>query len=135
MDDTIPLFNSDDLSHYENASLKTYGIREAVKRTGKRGRQRKPKITSHPDLKYAKVKKKRRKGKVVEIKTEVVFGDENKIMEAIERSPVSKMRRGGSWMQRTSVMAAGITDHIWTVEELFTFRTRQENGDLMEVGH
>jgi len=35
------------------------------------------------------VKKRRRKGKVADIKTEVVFGEENKVMEAIERSPVS----------------------------------------------
>lgn len=26
------------------------------------------------------------------------------------------------WIQRTPMMAAGITDHIWTVEELLTFR-------------
>jgi hypothetical protein len=26
------------------------------------------------------------------------------------------------WLQRTPMMAAGITDHIWTVEELLTFR-------------
>ncbi len=43
----------------------------------------------HPDLKYARIKKRRRKGKVVEIKTKVLFGDENKVMEAIEQSPVS----------------------------------------------
>ncbi len=26
------------------------------------------------------------------------------------------------WIYRTPMMAAGITDHIWTVEELLTFR-------------
>lgn len=192
-DDTIPLFTSDDLSHYENAILKVYGIREEVKRTGKRGRPRKPKIIPRPDLKYAKVKKKRRKGKVVEVNTEVVFGDVNKVLEAMERSPVSnqinisfvernnltmrernrrltrktlgfskkkdllraslhiyfgyyhlvKTHKGlrvrvdeerRKWMQRTPMMAAGITNHIWSVEELLTFRTPQENYDLMEVG-
>ncbi len=33
------------------------------------------------------------------------------------------------------MMGAGITDRIWTLEELLTFRTHQENHDLMEVGH
>ena len=193
-DDTIPLFTSDDLPQYKNAILKAYGIKEEVKRTGKRGRPRKPKIIPHPDLKYAVVKKKRRRGKVVDIKTEVVFGEENKVMEAIEKSPVSnhinisfaernnltmrernrrltrktlgfskkknflkvslntyfgyyhfvKIHKGlrvkvdeerRKWMHRTPMMAAGITDRIWTFEELLTFRTHQENYNLMEVGH
>ncbi|GEM_PF-6002117 len=59
-DDTIPLFTSDDLSQYKNAILKAYGIKEEVKRTGKRGRPRKSTIIPHPDLKYAVVKKKRK---------------------------------------------------------------------------
>jgi hypothetical protein len=29
---------------------------------------------------------------------------------------------GRRWIQRTPMMAAGITEHIWTVEELLTFR-------------
>lgn len=58
-DDTIPLFTGDDLSHYENVILIWHKRR--IERTGKRGRPRKTKITPLPGLKYAKVKKKRRK--------------------------------------------------------------------------
>jgi transposase-like protein len=31
-------------------------------------------------------------------------------------------RRGYKWVQRTPAMAAGLTDHRWTVDELLTFR-------------
>jgi len=129
----------------------------------------------------------------VDIKTEVVFGEENKVREAIEKSPVSnqinisfvernnltmrernrrltrktlgfskkkklvkaslntsfgyyhfiKTHKGlrvkldekqRKWMHRTPMMAAGITDRIWTFEELLTFRILKENYNLMEVG-
>ena len=36
---------------------------------------------------------------------------------------------GRKWMQSTPMMAAGITDHIRTVEELFMFRTHREKYD------
>lgn len=32
---------------------------------------------------------------------------------------------GGRWKRRTPAMAAGITDHIWTLEEILTFKTSQ----------
>ena len=88
-DGHIPLFTSDDLSQYESAILKAYGIKEKVPNTGYRGRPRSPKLIPLPDLMYCRVVKQRKNGKVVRVGSEVVFGDEIKIKEALERSPVS----------------------------------------------
>jgi len=180
-DGNIPPFTSDDLKQYKTAILKSYGIKE--ERNGKEGmrKPRKLKIKPHPDLKYAKVVKTKVKGRVVDVSTKVVFGKLSEVMQAIEKSPVSKhintsfvernnltMRErnrrltrkttGSSkrkrflvvslniflaiyyfvkphkglrirvdqedrkWIQRTPMMAAKITDHIWTVKELVIYR-------------
>lgn len=182
-DGHIPLFTSDDLDHYETAILKAYGTKQEVHRTGRRGRPKSPKLVPPKELMYCRLIKQRKKGRVSRVDMEVVFGDERKIKELIEKSPVSRhinttfvernnltMRErnrrltrktmgfskekiplveslnlysaiyhfvkpnGGlklelkdivdnrRWEQRTPMMAAGITDHIWTVEELLTFR-------------
>lgn len=182
-DGHIPLFTSDDLSQYETAILKAYGIEEEIPKTGSRGRPRSPKFIPPPDLMYCRVIKQRKNGRVVRVGSEVVFGDEIKIKEALERSPVSSyinttfvernnltmrernrrltrktmgfskekvplveslnlysaiyhfvkpnnslkieldvMEGHRRWIYRTPMMAAGITDHIWTVEELLTFK-------------
>jgi IS1 family transposase len=193
-DGTIPFFTSDDLPHYKGALLKTYGVPEKVERQpGQRGRLRKPRLLPPPDLKYAIVVKKRKKGHVVSVETEVVFGDETTILALLAASPVSntintsyverqnltirqgsrrltrkasafskerdwlekqlwlafayyhfvlpnlglrqklpkpiptKGKRGSpkKWRQVTPAMAAGFTDHPWTMEELLTFRVPQ----------
>lgn len=193
-DENIPFFTSDNLSQYENAILKVYGAKKETESTKKRGRPRKPEIVPLSDLKYAKVKKRREKGKVVEVSTEIVFGDENEIEKIIESSPVSntinttlternnltvrernrrltrktlgfskkrrlllaslniyfgcyhfvKVHKGlrievnegrRRWMQRTPMMAVGITDHVWKVEDLVMFRMPYVGCELMEVGH
>jgi len=41
------------------------------------------------------------------------------------RRPAAHGRR---WKQRTPAMAAGLTDHIWTLEELLTFRISHVSG-------
>ena len=74
-DDTIPFFTSDELRHYERALLETYGIvREVARQPGKRGRPTKPKLIPAPELRYAQVVKKRKKGRVVSIDTALIFG-------------------------------------------------------------
>ncbi len=35
-------------------------------------------------------------------------------------------KNGRVWEQRTPAMAAGLTDHIWTLEELLTFRVPKD---------
>jgi IS1 family transposase len=182
-DGHIPLFTSDDLDQYETAILNAYGVEEEMPRTGRRGRPKSPKLVPPDELMYCKVIKQRENGRVIRVDTEVVFGDERKIKELLETSPVSRhinttfvernnltMRErnrrltrktmgfskekiplveslnlysaiyhfvkpnGGlklrldvaegnrRWVYRTPMMAAGITDHIWTMEELLTFK-------------
>lgn len=90
-DDTIPFFTSDELRHYEQALLKTYGITEEVHRTpGKRGRPPEPKRIPPPELRYAQVVKKRKKGRVVSIQTVIIFGDEEEVENLLNASPVSR---------------------------------------------
>jgi transposase-like protein len=38
------------------------------------------------------------------------------------RSPRAQQERGKGWLRRTPAMAAGWTDHVWSVEELLSFR-------------
>lgn len=182
-DGHIPLFTSDDLDQYETAILKAYGIKQEIPRTGRRGRPKSAKLVPPEELMYCRLIKHRKKGRVSRVDKEVVFGDERKIKELIEMSPVSchvnttfvernnltmreRNRRltrktmgfskekipfveslnlysalyhfvkpnsglkrklevivdNRRWEQRTPMMAAGITDHIWTEEELLTFR-------------
>ena len=182
-DGHIPLFTSDDLDQYETAILKAYGIKEVIPKTGRRGRPRSPKLVPPDELMYCRVIKQRKNGRVIRVGSEVVFGNESKIKELLEKSPVSchintafvernnltmrernrrltrktmgfskekiplaeslnlysaiyhfvkphnglklelDAREGNKrWIYRTPMMAAGITDHIWTVEELLTFK-------------
>jgi hypothetical protein len=38
------------------------------------------------------------------------------------RLPFYLAKGGQRWLQRTPAIAAGLTDHLWTMEELFTFK-------------
>ena len=147
---------------------------------GRRARDLAGEVVLKPpaDLKYAIVKKKREKGRVVCIEAKVVFGHEEEIEQFLRESPVSnrinisfversnltrrhynrrlsrrtiafskklehhwyefeieralyhfvKPHRGlnvpkpnGKHSFITPMMAAGKTDHIWSVEELLSF--------------
>jgi hypothetical protein len=130
-------------------------------------------------LKYAKVKKTRRNGRIEAIETEISIGTKGKVKQIIDQSPCSKtinisfversnlherlnnrrltrktlgfskamyMHEAQIWLsmgyyhfvrphfsltippddginliQRTPAMAAGVTDHIWSLKELLTF--------------
>jgi IS1 family transposase len=178
-DGSLPLFTSDELKHYDDALLEAYGVRKEFKRSGKRGRPRKPILKAPKNLLYAQVVKRRRRGRVIEITTRVVFGTEKAVEAKLKSSPVSKhintsfvernnltMRHQNrrlvrktiafskkrerleqqlhlafayyhfvkphlglqeevkgenkKYRERTPAMAAGITDHIWTMPELFS---------------
>lgn len=181
-DDNIPLFSSDDIPHYKNSLLKTYGINEEpIREPGKRGRPKRPRRLPHPDLDYVQVVKHRKKGRVTSIETSIVFGDKERIMKRLDASPVSKsintsfvernnltmwqssnrlarktngfskelakleahldlasgyyhfvkehlglreevINQNRRWRPRTPAMAAGITDHIWSIRELLTYQ-------------
>jgi hypothetical protein len=44
------------------------------------------------------------------------------------RKEMSPPTKGRKWEQRTPAMAAGLTDHIWSLEELLSFRTPPSAG-------
>ncbi len=165
--------------HYDDALLAVYGTKKEFPRTGKRGRPRKPILEAPKSLLYAQVVKRRKKGRVVDIATRVVFGTEKAVAAKLKQSPVSRcvntsfVERNNLTMRhhnrrlvrktiafskkqerlkqqlhlsfayyhfvkphlglrvkaksktkkyenRTPMMAAGITDHIWTMTELFS---------------
>ncbi|MDQ3253816.1 MAG: hypothetical protein M3R15_07895 [Acidobacteriota bacterium] len=177
-DEHLPLFTSDELKHYDDALLSAYGTRKEFARTGKRGRPRHPVLTPPKNLLYAQVVKRRKKGRVVDITTRVVFGTTRQVERKLRASTVSRaintsfVERNNLTMRhqnrrltrrtpafskkrerlelqlhlafayyhlvkphlglrkkvrskkrkyenRTPMMAAGITDHIWTMPELF----------------
>jgi len=123
-DGTIPFFTSDELKCYEEALLKTYGIREEIPREpGKRGRPRKLKLSAPPELKYAQVVKKRRKGRVVSIDTTIVFGNKDEIEKLLESSPVNK-----------SVNISFVERNNLTLRQNSRRLTRKTNGFSKEIG-
>lgn len=87
-DGTVPFFTSDERADFTAALLEVYGITVTPEYKG-RGRPPKPRKVPPPDLKYARVKKYRRKGRVVHIEAEVVFGTEEEVNEILQNSPVS----------------------------------------------
>lgn len=189
-DGHIPFFTSDELPHYANALLEAYGIWDIPVRQGNRGRYPLPRKYPPPDLCYAVVVKERENGRVVNVTTRIVYGNEQQVMAALETSPVSTTintygvernnltirqysRRMGrkvnafskerdylehqltlafayyhfvrphrglrqplpepiptkgphasykKWKQVTPAMAAGLTDHVWSIDELLSFR-------------
>jgi IS1 family transposase len=189
-DGHIPFFTSDELPHYADALLEAYGIWYTPPRQGTRGRHPLPRKAPPPDLCYAVVVKERENGRVVNVTTRIVYGNEHQVIAALKASPVSKTintygvernnltirqqsRRMGrkvnafskerdylehqltlafayyhfvqphrglrqqlpeplstkgpyasykKWRLVTPAMAAGLTDHVWSVDELLSFR-------------
>jgi IS1 family transposase len=89
-DGHLPLFTSDELKHYDDALLKVYGIKQVVPRTGKRGRPRNPRCLPPPELLYAQVVKRRRKGRIVDITARVIFGSKKEVAEHLAESSISR---------------------------------------------
>ena len=171
---TMRLMTSDSYSAYETAILDAYGETVMPPRTDKPGRPKGAYKTPPADLVYATVEKVRKKGRVVEILTRVVFGTMAAVAAAlaglrvsrsintsfIERQnatdrhhnarksrktyrfskdwrfheaatyftmysynfgwPVRTLREPtgeGGWRKQTPAMAAGLTDHVWSMSE------------------
>ena len=87
-DGHIPLFTSDELKHYDAALLEAYGLQHEFPRTGKPGRPRKPILVRPQSWLYAPVVKRRKRGRVVDLTTQVVFGTERTVAAQLKRSPV-----------------------------------------------
>lgn len=185
----LPLFTSDRWAAYPQALLTTYGEWYCPPRRGTRGAHPKPRLRPRADLWYAPVIKQRRRGRVIAVRTQVVFGDPAVVTARLAQSPVSNTintrfverdnltqrqqnrrltrRTNGfskdiTWLEKqlwlslayyplilpharlrtplpapeptlgtgslrrwrpsTPAMAAGITDHLWTVRELLSYR-------------
>jgi hypothetical protein len=204
-DGSLHVFFSDQRPQYREAMLKAFGQWMQPERQGQRGRRPKPRWVPPPDLLYAQVVKHRRKGRVVKVTTEVVFGTPEALGAYRKRSPASRrvntafverqnntMRQHNRrftrktlgfskkryWMERqlhlcvgdyhfclphsglreeidpplptkgngspkkwrevTPMMAAGVTDHVWTLQELLMYRVpprAPENIVSIDKGH
>ena len=83
-DGQAPFFESDGW-FYEEVLTDVYGVMEEVPYKG-RGRRPLPRKVADPGLKYAQVVKERENGKVVNISTRIVLGDELEVLEILENS-------------------------------------------------
>jgi hypothetical protein len=174
----LRLMTSDSYPAYEGAILDAYGEEVTPPRTGMPGRPKGTYKVPPAGLAYATVEKVRKKGRVVEILTRVVFGTMASVAAALAGSRVSrsintsfierqnatdrhhnarKSRRTyrfskdwryheaatyftmysynfcwpvrtlrepideGHWRGRTPAMAAGLTDHVWSISEWISF--------------
>jgi IS1 family transposase len=87
---TMRLMTSDAYPAYETAILHAYGMEVVPPRTGKPGRPKRPYKEPPAGLVYATVEKLRKKGRVVEILTRVVFGKMTAVAAALAGSRVSR---------------------------------------------
>ena len=86
-DGHIPFFTSDELPHYADALLEAYGIWYTPPRQGTRGRNPLPRKSPPPDLCYAVVVKERENGRVVNVTTRIVYGNEQQVIAALKPHP------------------------------------------------
>ncbi|MBS7251369.1 MAG: IS1 family transposase [Candidatus Freyarchaeota archaeon] len=188
-DGSLHIFFSDQRPHYSEAILKYFGQPVQPKRKGTRGRHPKPRLEPSPGLLYVQIVKHRRKGRVIGVTTNLVFGTQEELQEYLARAPCSRRvntafverqnntlrhhnrrltrktlafskkahwlrlqlhlcigyyhfclphaglreklipptptKGSGSpkkWRQMTPAMSAGVTDHVWSLQELLTYR-------------
>jgi transposase-like protein len=84
------LITSDEYSPYEGAILEAFGTVVVPPRTGRRGRPRSPYKVPPEALTYATVPKTRKKGRVVEVATRVIFGTAATVAAALAASTASR---------------------------------------------
>jgi hypothetical protein len=82
IDSPIPVFTSDNWDPFEEGLVNVYGFLETPQHAGI-GRKPYPALIPYPSLKYAKVCKKRRNGRVIEVVQEIVFGDPAEVMNLL----------------------------------------------------
>jgi IS1 family transposase len=162
------LVTTDGYQVYEEALLGSFGEEVLPPRTGKPGRPAGPRTEPPAGMCYGRVQKQKEKGRVVGVRTEVVFGElpagEGVSTSYVERHNATNRHRNarkgrktyrfskdwevheamttftlysynfcwtvrtlrqkdeqGNWQQRTPAMVAGLTDHVWSLEEWLTF--------------
>jgi len=95
-----PLFVSDELPHYADALLETYHTIEHFERTGGRGRPKNSKIKIDDEIDYAVVHKTRENGTIKKVETRIVYGNEERIKERLEKSVSNKINT--SYIERSN---------------------------------
>ena len=182
----MELMTSDDYPSYKVAILDVYGLRCVplkLAHPGRSGQQRSlPFKRPPPALNYARLCKRREKGRVVKVDVEVVYGSDASVRAALKQSAVSRaanvsfverhngtdrhrnarknrgtyrfskewrmheamtwftmysynfcwpvrtlasVDRSGARHPRTPAMAAGLTDHLWSLREWLAMPVRQ----------
>ena len=82
IDSPIPVFTSDNWDPFEEGLLNVYGFIEMPHYCGI-GRKPNPVLVPYPNLKYAKVCKKRKKGRIIEVIQRIVYGNPEEIMRLL----------------------------------------------------
>ncbi len=95
-----PLFTSDELPHYKDAIMELFHQEVKFEKTGKRGRSKVPIKKIDSEIDYATVHKTRENGKVVNVKTKVIYGNEERINERLKKSPSNKINT--SYIERSN---------------------------------
>ena len=93
------LITSDAHSPYRKAILKAWGKKKMPRRTGKRGRPKKPSYRPPKELVYATVCKRRVNGRVNKIEIRTVFGTAEQVAQALKLSKCSR-RVNTSFIER-----------------------------------
>ena len=78
----IPVFTSDNWDPFEEGLLNVYGFLEMPYHCGI-GRKPNPVLVPYPDLKYAKVCKKRKNGRIIEVIQRIVYGNPEEVMRLL----------------------------------------------------
>ncbi|VVB71692.1 Uncharacterised protein [uncultured archaeon] len=78
----IPVFTSDNWDPFEEGHLNIYGFLETLPYCGI-GRKPAQMLVPYPNLKYAKVCKKRKNGRLVEVIRRIVYGDPDEIVRLL----------------------------------------------------
>jgi hypothetical protein len=106
-DGSIPFFTSDEIPHDAAALLEVYGQTRVPLRTGRPGRlqgaYKVPLALSFASYHFVVPHR----------------GLRQRLAHPLPTKGSGSLKR---WVQRTPAMAAGITDHIWTMDELLSFR-------------
>jgi len=89
LDEILGAVLLDPTTGFIEAFFKAYGKNTEVAHTGKRGRPKGSRRVPVKGLAYAAVHKTRRKGRVVKIDSQPVFGSKDQMKAALETSPVS----------------------------------------------
>src|SRR4051794_18097690 len=87
---TPGLITTDEYAPDEGAILEAFGTEVVPPRTGKPGRPREPYKVAPAGLHYATVYKTRKKGRVVDVATRVIFGTAATVQAALDNSAVSR---------------------------------------------